>query len=101
VINIGTGESKAVPYKNHSNYAGPKPIIFFASGFGVNDGGQIDEEVSWKFVEKTEYGDLYLFAVTNKGKLVKAIPALYDGLSVFTYSVDDIRVKIEPHRGGE
>ena len=101
VVNIGTGKSEAVPYKNHSTSVGPKPKIFFGSGFGVKDGGQINEEVSWRFVEKSEYGDLYLFAVTNRGKLVKAFPALYDGLSVFTYSFDDIRVKIEPHSGGD
>ncbi len=97
VINIGTDKSKVIPYKNRFHSAGPHSIISFSGGFGVDEVGKSDESVSWKFVQKTEYGDLYLFSVTNKGKLVKAFPALYDGQSVFTYSLDDIRVKIEPH----
>jgi len=98
VINLGDGHSEGVPYKNHTNPQKPGESMVFSNGFGTNLGRTDEPFVSWRFIQKTEYGDLYLFTIEQKHVPVKAIPVLFSGQTVFAYNQDGIVVQIDPYK---
>ena len=58
--------------------------------------GKDQGKVNWEFIKKTEYGDLYLFTIKKEDKLIKAVPALYNGSSLQAYNQGNINISIEP-----
>jgi hypothetical protein len=96
-IHIGTGTSKAIPYKNHFIPKHQSEHPFFTGGYGTEGQRSDNATVQWKFIQKTEYGDLYIFAITKGANPTIAIPALFTGTSTaLVYDKDKITVQIDP-----
>ena len=105
IIKIADTHSESPPYKNHlvlkkitpNQLIHPsiknQPIFFGGQGYEVQ--GKDQGTVNWEFIEKTAYGDLYLFTIKKDDKLIKAVPALYNGSSIQAYQQGDISISIE------
>ena len=97
-IDWGDGHSKATPFKNHSVPKAASEIPSFLDGAGEDRSGR-SAEVHWRFVQKTDSGDLYLISIYRNSKLLKEVPILYIGSTIVGYDRDGIKVTIEPVRG--
>jgi len=93
-IRIGSAHSQAVPFKNHSIPKDANEVPGFQSGFGTSGERADSPHVHWRFVQKTEFGDLYLFDISKRDTLIKAFPVLYTGSSLVAYNHDDVHVTI-------
>ena len=94
-IDFGDGHAVAIPFKNHLVPKTPSETPIFQSGSGEQGPG-FDHRVEWRFIEKTESGDLYLIAIYQKEHLTKEVPVLYTGSSLVAYDRDHISVTFEP-----
>jgi hypothetical protein len=96
-INIWIGDDhvKAIASENHSipTVAGDVPSF---NGGHENAVESPAESVHWRFIQKTDFGDLYLIDVEKGETLIKAVPVLYTGSPLEVYKHDDIRVVIQP-----
>jgi hypothetical protein len=97
VITIGSDTSRSVPYKNHSVPRNESEQPLFLGGFGTEGQRPDNPSVTWKFIQKTEYGDLYLFVIETGASFPRAIPALFTGSATeLVYHRDNITVQIDP-----
>ncbi len=51
--------------------------------------------VEWRFVKKTDAGDLYIFDVHQDERLKKEFSVTYDGSSAVVYDRDQIAIAFE------
>jgi hypothetical protein len=92
---IGDDHAKSIASENHSNPTIAGEVPSFNGGHENAQGGRADG-VHWRFIEKTDFGDLYLIDVEKGDTSIKAVPVLYTGSPVEVYKHDDIRVVIQP-----
>lgn len=92
---IGDTHSKSIAPENHSIPTVAGEVPEFQGGHEIAIDGR-DDGVHWRFIEKTEFGDLYLIDVKKGETLIKAVPVLYTGSPLEVYKHDDIRVVIQP-----
>jgi hypothetical protein len=102
-MDFGTnvGHSQAIPFKNHTIPKTPDEIIVFQSGCQFSGNRPDNPTVQWRYLMKTESGDLYLFSIYQKEHLIKEVPVLYTGSSVIAYDRDNISVTLEPTQGAK
>jgi hypothetical protein len=98
ITEIAHVRSGGVPFKDHSNPKDPKEAPQFQSSCELND--ETDHHkfgVFWRFIQKTEHGDVYLFTVQKDGTVLNAFAVLYSGSTLHAYQHDEIQIIIEPH----
>jgi hypothetical protein len=97
VIDLGTGgRSRLVPAKNHNIVRTGEGKPVYTGGFSSNANRPEKPGVFWRFVQKTEAGDLYLLSITQNEKAVKEVPVLYTGTRQIAYDQDGVRVEFTP-----
>lgn len=97
LIDLGAGgNSRLVPSKNYSitKPGDGKPV--YTGVFSSNAGRADKPGVFWRFVQKTEAGDLYLLSITRDEKAVKEVPVLYAGTQKIAFDEDGVRVEFAP-----
>lgn len=99
-INIRDVHSELIPFKNHSIPKTTSEIPVFEGGAGKEASGY-SAMVYWRFIQKTESGDLYLISITRNSKLLKEVPVLYTGSTVVGFDRDQIKVTFESTRGAK
>jgi hypothetical protein len=95
------GHAQTIPFKNHLNYKSPAKKTTFQGGWQMSGNRPDNPRVQWRFIEKTESGDLYLILIYQKEHLTKEVPVLYTGSSVVAYDRDHISVTFEPPDGAK
>jgi hypothetical protein len=91
----GDGHAEALPFENHSIPKTSVEIPVFQGGYGES-GPDYDNTVQWRFIQKTESGDMYLLSIYRKGHLIKEVPFLYTGSTVVAYDENKLKVLFEP-----
>lgn len=92
----GLDHSETIPFKNGSIPKTSSEISVFQGGWEMSGNRPDNPRVQWRFMGKTESGDLYLIAIYQKEHLIKEVPVLYTGSSVVAYDRDHISVTFEP-----
>lgn len=93
------GHSQTIPFENHTNptVESEKPV--FQGGWQMSGSRPDNPSIQWKFVKKTDAGDLYVFDVYQYKKLKREFSLVYDGATSVVYKRDGIVISFE-HRGG-
>jgi hypothetical protein len=94
-IDWGDGHAEIVPFKNHSIRKTSPETPCFAGGDGEDRSGR-SVEVYWRFIQKTDSGDLYLISINQNAKLLKEVPILYTGSTVVAYDRGEIKITVRP-----
>jgi hypothetical protein len=94
-VDFGDGHAVAIPFKNHSIPRNSSETPFFRCGH-EEQGPGYSSRVQWRFVEKTETGDLYMVSIYKSHSLVKEAPVLYTGATLVAYDWNHIKVTLEP-----
>jgi hypothetical protein len=89
------GHATAIPWENHTEptIAAPKPV--FQGGWQMSGSRPDNPRVEWRFVKKTDAGDLYIFDVHQDERLKKEFSVTYDGSSAVVYDRDQIAIAFE------
>jgi hypothetical protein len=94
VILIASGDEKAIADCSgcYSRPTPQQPEPYFSSGQEFENG----LSVTWEFVRKTEYGDVYLIVVDRPNKPESVTPVLFNGKAQMIVSTKDLTVQILP-----
>jgi hypothetical protein len=85
-----------VPAKNHGVVKPGDGKPLYTGGFSSNVSRPDKPGVFWRFVQKTEAGDLYLLSITRDEKAVNEVPVLYTGAHKIAFDEDGVRVEFTP-----